>query len=202
MMNLISSMTHDISSEKASKDAEYAELRTKIRDMSRQLATNRKELNRLRPQSMETDLVELRITNLDEQKIAPDAIEWTGRTQQVMDKDVSPAFWRRKQPLVQPAQDASLVKAIELALDSSSPEANSQETLILLRRMKMWHERIQAQMKQHKASVELNSEKELQLRKFLALCTGLSELEVEEVSKCIPIRDGVNLFACSKHPLS
>jgi hypothetical protein len=187
MMSLINSMAHDINSEKASKDAEYAELRTKIRDMSRQLAANRKELDRLRPQSIENDLVELRITNLDEQKNAPDAIEWTGRSQQAMDKEVSPAFWRRKQALVQPAQDPSLVKAIELALDPSSPEANSQETLILLRRMKMWHERIQAQMKQHKASVELNSEKELQLRKFLALCTGLSELEVEEVSDFLPI---------------
>lgn len=187
MMDLISSMTHDISSEKASKDVEYAELRAKIREMSRQLATNRKELNRLRPQSMENDLVELRITNLDEQKTAPDAIEWTGRSQQAMDKDVSPAFWRRKQSLVQPAQDPSLVKAIELALDPSSSEASSQETLILLRRMKMWHERIQAQMKQHKASVELNSENELQLRKFLALCTGLSELDVEEVSHLVLI---------------
>jgi len=65
--------------------------------------------------------------------------------------------------------------------ESSLPSSDSIESIILLRKMKLWHERVYSQLDQHLMAVKgLSAEKELQMKKLISLCTGFSGKEVEE----------------------
>ncbi|KAJ3763785.1 transcription factor [Lentinula raphanica] len=62
------------------------------------------------------------------------------------------------------------------------PVGNDVETLIRLRRMKMWHVRLEELMEERLKSLkELSAEKEYMCRKIVALCTGMAVDKVEDM---------------------
>ena len=71
----------------------------------------------------------------------------------------------------------------EFDADPPLPAENSAAALVRMRRMRMWHERmegvIQARMDKLKGA---GAEKEVLCRRIVALCTGTPVEEVEEVS--------------------
>jgi len=67
--------------------------------------------------------------------------------------------------------------------DPPIPTANNIETLIKLRRMKMWHMRLEELMEERLKGLKgASTEKEYMCRRIVALCTGVSVDKVDEVS--------------------
>ncbi|KAF8653544.1 hypothetical protein AX16_003907 [Volvariella volvacea WC 439] len=83
----------------------------------------------------------------------------------------------------------STSSSTELAPSSTPPpstatptDANLVATLIRLRRMKMWHERVETLMKKRLSSLQgASAEKEYQCKKIVALCTGIPVDKVEDM---------------------
>jgi hypothetical protein len=62
------------------------------------------------------------------------------------------------------------------------PTGDSVTSLIRLRRMKMWHVRMEALVRQRLESLRgTSAEREFQCKKIVALCTGVPIDKVEEV---------------------
>lgn len=186
MTTLIKSIARDIASEKKAKDTEYKDLHLKLTLTTKTLAEKRRTLQELRSQSEELDQINQRIANLEAVRDSPDPIEWTGRFPKggpVEGSEASPAFLPRarlatttKMTHIQTGADATM------DFESSLPTSDSVESIILLRRMKLWHERMYSLLDQHLMSLKgLSAEKELQMKKLISLCTGFSGKEVEEV---------------------
>ena len=179
MSKLISSMTEDLASEKASKRIDYETVQDKLKSTTRQLAKKRRELEKLRSDSQEVDGVAQRVSKLTLLRDAPGSFDWRGRsdTDDVASRPLS--FKTRSVPPIDSPQLSSMEKDIEQALAS----ANDPKSLVLLRRVKMWHERINSVLQTPVKEVGL--EKELQYKKVIALCTGISAGEIDEV--CIHV---------------
>jgi len=174
---LLKSISQDIVSEKATKDAEYTELQRKLQESTKTLAEKRKQLVELRSHSEQLERVEQSIANLESAK-SNDTFDWTGRAEQSVEVDVLPTFRRRKDPTPPPSTREAETKS-EAALTTKS---STEEDLVMLRRMKLWHNRIFTLLTTRQASKEgLATEKENQLRKLVALCTGFSVTETDEV---------------------
>ncbi|KAG8780152.1 transcriptional regulator swi6 [Serendipita sp. 401] len=174
MKTLIESMERDISSEKAIKSTEYETLQTKLREATRTLAEKRKELETLQVSSKEADHISERISKLEILSDKPETDLWTGRA--VGGKgsdsgDAPPAFRGHKalqKRSVKPYSEKEIREALDLSL-------NRPRSLVILRRTKLWHERVSSLLKQHQASVEDASAAELsKLERVISLCTGLS----------------------------
>lgn len=183
MTRLIKSIAQDITSEKKTKETEYQDLQTKLKVATKTLAEKRRTLQELRSQSEELDQINQRITNLEAVRDNPDPIDWTGRipkTEASESSDVSPAFFHRGRPSTR--ADSHSAAEVAMDIESSLPSSDSVESIIVLRRMKLWHERVYSLLDQHlTAQKGLTAEKELQMKKLISLCTGFSGKEVEEV---------------------
>ncbi|KAG8836030.1 transcriptional regulator swi6 [Serendipita sp. 399] len=183
MKTLVESMERDIASEKETKSAEYEGLQNKLREATRTLAEKRMKLEALRLGSKEVDDISERIFKLEMLRDGPDTIHWTGRV--IEEKVSSPgdaflSFRGRKSLEKQPIRQ-QLENEARDALDPSSPTANNLKSLIILRRMKLWHERTSFLLKRHQWSVEdVNGAELSKLEKIISLCTGLSGEELDQ----------------------
>lgn len=184
MIALVKSMSEDIATEKVAKDAEYDVVQRKLKESTSTLAEKRRELGQLRSRSDELERVNESIANLDVAKDSSKDIDWTGRCQrpeQQPDSNVPSAFRRRKDLSSSSGRFSSIETEglVEVALQSDSSGVRD---LVTLRRLKLWHERIAMLLTKRRASREgLAVEKEQQLRKLVALCTGFSATEADEV---------------------
>jgi hypothetical protein len=186
MTRLIKSISHDITSEKKTKDTEYQDLQKKLTIATKTLAEKRRTLQELRSQSEELDQINQRITNLEAVRDIPDPVDWTGRILKggaPGKSGVSPAFFHRAQTATRISDTESDPRGeTTMDFESSLPSTDSIESIILLRRMKLWHERVYSLLDEHLTSLKgLSAEKELQMKKVISLCTGFSGKEVEEV---------------------
>lgn len=176
MSQLISTMTEDLASEKAAKRVDYELVQDNLKSTTKLLAEKRKELEKLRSDSQEVDGVAQRISKLTLLRDNPGSFDWRGRLGADEVMTASP-FKPRPVPPIESPQLSSMEKSVSQALAS----ANDLDSLILLRRMKLWHERINSILQQRQASAkEGGLEKELQYRKVIALCTGISADEIDE----------------------
>ncbi|PVF92812.1 apses-domain-containing protein [Serendipita vermifera] len=184
MLNLVKTMSTEVAAEKATKRSEYESLQSQLTDTTKLLARKRRELEELRSRTTKLDQVNARIRTLDTVQRPLEVIEWTGRTHQNMDaaKDaVSPSFWKRKSHPLPSSMKASIEKGVDAAMTKPLTEGNSMESLILLRRTKLWYERVMVTLAQKNSSLSnLSTEKEQQLKKIISLCTGFSGEEIDE----------------------
>jgi hypothetical protein len=193
MITLVKSMSEDIATEKVIKDVEYDIVQRKLKESTDTLAETRKELGQLRSRSDELERINESIANL---KDSSEDFDWTGRSQPLerpTDSSVPSAFRRRKDlpPSSAHFPGVDTENLVELALH---PESSSVENLVMLRRMKLWHERIAILLTRRQASREGHAaEKEHQLRKLVALCTGFSATEADEV--CVSMSFSFNTYA-------
>lgn len=184
MNQLVQSMSQDIAAEKATKDAEYEDLQRKLQEKTKLLTEKRKQLEEFRLQSEQIDHVNECISNLEAAKgSGTEDFDWTGRaSNSAMGGSVPAAFQRKKDPSTLPVSMMEMMEMetkVDSAMASQSPTLDD---LIMLRRMKLWHERIASLLTKRQTSREgLAAEKERQLRRLVALCTGFSTSEVDEV---------------------
>jgi hypothetical protein len=188
MLTLIKTMATEVAAEKSAKRAEYDSLRSQLKDTTKLLAAKRRELEELRSRTTELDRVNNRISALDIVERPPEVIDWTGRMHQTAEsgkEGVSPSFRSRKSHPIPPSIKVTLEKTVDAAMTKPLTEGNSLESLILLKRMRLWYERIMTLLAQKNSSLgHLSTEKEQQLKKLISLCTGFSETEVDKVCRC------------------
>ena len=141
---------------------------------------------------------------------SPDVFDWTGRTNDL--NAPSLAFVRRgsgsllkdelphphRQSQANPAEGGTInpaltfgngeaveedpTQSLGVLPDAPLPRDSSIQTLIKLKRMKMWHARIETLMRQQlKVLKNASAEKEMQYRKVVAECTGYPIDKVDEV---------------------
>jgi len=176
-------MAEDIAAEKLLKDTEYQAVQRKLQDAAKDLAQKRKQLEELRSQSEQLELVNISLSGLETAKGLPETFDWRGRPNlldQLAEKDVPLAFRPRKESLG--LSDLSIDETELLTEHALTSQSSRIDELIVLRRMKIWHERIGTLLTRRLAPKgELVTEKEHQLRKLVALCTGFSTTEADEV---------------------
>lgn len=185
MIGMITSLAYDMTSERQEQEKQYKKAYNRLQKTTKTLAASRQELQEWNNRCEELAQVDQRIINLHKSLEAEDIFDWTGRVaieRFQKDGDISPAFLSRNVDKHPPTND---VMELELQMDSerSLNLPNTAESVVLLRRMKLWHERMYSLLdKQLSEAKGATAEKELQLRKVVALCTGIPEETVDQVS--------------------
>jgi regulatory protein SWI6 len=176
IQNLSADFAAEIKTKQDNLDVTQAHLRAATRELSEQ----RKQIQAWQARCSELDQVTQRIRNVEHALVDEEKFDWTGRTEldggDAMGK-AGPAFHRR-------GQNSTMFVDVSFNVNAEPtlPAGDSVTSLIRLRRMKMWHVRMEALVRQRLESLRgASAEREFQCKKIVALCTGVPVDKVEEV---------------------
>ena len=218
MTKMIQELSVQMANSKKAQERRYTESKLKLVAATSQLTEHRKSMEERKAKSEELDQVNLCIRNLEQSASYPDVFDWTGRTNDLnapnlafvrrgpgsLLKDELPLLHRQSQAnsveggTVNPiltlgngeAVEEEPMQSLAALLATPLPRDSSIQTLIKLRRMKMWHARIETLMRQQlKVLKNASAEKEMQYRKVVAACTGIPNDKVDEVGRSLIIRE-------------
>jgi regulatory protein SWI6 len=211
MTKMIQELSVQMANSKKTQETRYAETKLKLVAATRQLTEHRKSMEEWKAKCEDLDWINLRIRNLEQSASYPDVFDWTGRTNDLnapslafvrrepgsLLKDELPHPHRQSQAnpveggTINPALTFGNGEAVEEepthslgALPDAPPlpRDSSIQTLIKLKRMKMWHGRVETLMRQQlKVLKNASAEKEMQYRKVVAGCAGITNDKVDEV---------------------
>ncbi|KZP25560.1 apses-domain-containing protein [Athelia psychrophila] len=171
----------EVKSKQDSLDVTQAHLRAATRELSEQ----RKQIQAWQIRCAELDQVNQRVRNLEKALAEEDGFDWTGRTDlsgNDAGKSAGPAFQWRGQSSTMVSLAGSIDLSYNVEPDPPLPTADSLQSLIKLRRMQLWHSRMEELMLQRLKSLQgASAEKEYQCKKIVALCTGITIDKVEEM---------------------
>jgi len=172
----------EIKTKQESLDVAQVRLRTATRELSEQ----RKQIQVWQSRCAELDQMNQRVRNVDKALKDEDQFDWTGRTD-LNGKDAresaGPAFQWRGQNSTMVGMGGSMDISFNVDSEPPMPTTDSVASLMRLRRLKMWHMRMEDMMAARLKSLQgASAEKEYQCKKIVALCTGLPVDNVEEVS--------------------
>lgn len=175
----------EIKSKQDSLDVTQAHLRAATRELSEQ----RKQIQAWHARCGELDQINQRVRNVEKALVDEEKFDWTGRTE--IDGNTvraGPAFQRRGTESTMVGVPGSMDVSFSVDPEPPMPTTNSVESLIRLRRMKLWHARMEEMMAARLKSMQgASAEKEYQCKKIVALCTGISIDKVEEVGVSIQL---------------
>lgn len=173
--------TQEIKSKQDNLDVTQAHLRAATRELSEQ----RKQIQMWQSRCSELDIVMQRTRNTQKALIEEDSFDWTGRTDPVAAEGselppAGPAFQKR-------GENSTMSGPVDISFnmdpDPTLPSTDSAATLVRLRRMKLWYERMEKLIDERLRLLKGSSaEKEFQCKKILSLCTGVPVDNIEEVS--------------------
>jgi regulatory protein SWI6 len=212
MSKMIQELSVQMANSKRAQDTRYTETKLKLVAATRQLTEHRKSMEEWEAKSEELDQVNLHIRNLEQSASYPDIFDWTGRTNDL--NAPSLAFVRRgpgsllkddlpyphRQSQANPVEGGTINPALTLGNNEAAEEEPIQtlrallaaplpkdpgiQTLIRLKRMKMWHTRIEMLMQQQlKVLKNASTEREMQYRKVVAAYAGIPNDKVDEVRR-------------------
>lgn len=186
MTNMIKSLGDDFGVEIKTKQEQLDVTQAHLRAATRELSEQRKRIQAWTARCGEMDQVNQRVRNVEKALEDEDHFDWTGRTE-LDGRDAmtvaGPAFQMRGQTSTMTGLGGAVELSFNLDTEPAMPTTDSVASLIKLRRMKMWHERIEALMDARMRSLQGASlVKEFQCKKIVALCTGVPVDKVEEVS--------------------
>lgn len=173
--------TQEIKSKQDTLDVTQAHLRAATRELSEQ----RKQIQTWHSRCSELDMVMQRTRNIQKALVEEDTFDWTGRTDPLIAEGselppAGPAFQKR-------GENSTMTGPVDISFnmdpDPTIPMGDTPATLIRLRRMKMWYERMERLMDERLRLLKGSSaEKEFQCKKIVSLCTGVPMDKVESVS--------------------
>lgn len=209
MTKMIQELSVQMGNSKKTQETQYTETKLKLVAATRQLTEHRKSMEEWKAKCEDLDRVNLRIRNLEQSASYPDVFDWTGRTNDLnapnlafvrrgpgsLLKDESPHPHRQSQAnpveggTINPALTFGNGEAVDEPTrslgalpDTPLPRDSSIQTLIKLRRMKMWHARVETLMRQQlKVLKNASTEKEMQYRKVVAAYAIIPNDKVDEV---------------------
>ena len=181
---MIQGLGTDFAAEVKSKQDALDVTQVHLRAATRELSEQRRQIQQWQARCGELDHTTQRVRNLERALTDEDSFDWTGRTE-LDGSDAAPhagpAFQARGEDLSGVGGGVDMPTNLEV--DPTVPLGDTAATLVRLRRLKMWHARIEQLMAARMQSLQgASAEKEFQCKKIVALCTGVPIDRVEEVS--------------------
>ncbi|KAI0270965.1 transcription factor [Russula aff. rugulosa BPL654] len=180
MTTMIQNLSADFAAEIKTKQDNLDVTQAHLRAATRELSEQRKQIQVWQARCSELDQVTQRIRNVEHALVDEEKFDWTGRTEldgvDALEK-AGPAFRRR-------GQNSTMFVDVSFNVNAEPilPTGDSVTSLIRLRRMKMWHVRMEALVRQRLESLRgASAEREFQCKKIVALCTGVPIDKVEEM---------------------
>jgi hypothetical protein len=201
MTTMIQNLSTDFQAELKAKQDALDVTQAHLRAATRELSDKRKQIQTWQSRCAELDQINQRVRNVEKALSDEDQFDWTGRTD-LNGRDardaVGPAFSYRGTGSTMIGIGGSV--DISVNVDSEPPMpggaagGDTVAMLVRLRRMKIWHQRMEELVKARLTSLQgASAEKEYQCKKIVALCTGIPIDKVEEVkltffllSTCVP----------------
>ena len=181
IQNLSTEFQSEIKTKQDGLDVTQAHLRAATRELSEQ----RKQIQAWQARCSELDQINQRVRNVEKAVADEDQFDWTGRTDLEGNdarESVGPAFQYRGTSSTMIGVGGSVDVSFSLDSEPPLPTTDSVASLIKLRRLRLWHMRMEELVKARLKSLQgASAEKEYQCKKIVALCTGLPIDKVEEV---------------------
>ncbi|KAA1475471.1 transcription factor [Dentipellis sp. KUC8613] len=181
MTSMIQGLSSDFSAEIKTKQDALDVTQAHLRAATRELSEQRKQIQAWQARCAELDQVNQRRRNIEKALADEDTFDWTGRTD-VADAPGGPAFQYRGKNSTMAGLGGIVDVSFNLEAEPTIPLADSVVNLVRLRRLKMWHERMDQLMEARLKSLHgASAEREFQCKKIVALCTGVPVDKVEEM---------------------
>jgi regulatory protein SWI6 len=184
---MIQGLSADFAAEIKTKQDNLDVTQAHLRAATRELSEQRKQIQVWQARCSELDQVTQRIRNVDRALADEVKFDWTGRTD--LDgrdalESAGPAFrWRGQNSTMAGLGEVGDV-SFSFDTEPTIPASDSVTSLIRLRRLKMWHLRMESLIRQRLEKLRgASAEREFQCKKIVALCTGVPVDKVEEVCK-------------------
>lgn len=191
MEAMIHGLSADFAAEIKTKQDTLDVTQAHLRAATRELSEQRKQIQVWQSQCAELDLITQRTRNLEKAVEEEDNFDWTGRTE--LDGSdaglrAGPAFRNRGPGSTLTGIGGPVDLSFDLEEDPALPAADSVASLIRLRRMKLWHQRMDRLMEERIHQLKgASAEKEFQCKKIVSLCTGVPMDKVEDVRHVVMI---------------
>ncbi|KAF6761714.1 transcription factor [Ephemerocybe angulata] len=185
MTTMVQSLSTEFQGEIKSKQDALDVTQAHLRAATRELSEKRKLIQVWQTRCAELDQINQRIRNVDKALAEEDRFDWTGRTD-LEGNDArataGPAFQWRGTKSTMVGMGGSVDLSFTVDSEPPVPVTDSPASLMKLRRLKLWHQRmeelVQARLKGLQGA---SAEKEYQCKKIVALCTGIPLDKVEDM---------------------
>jgi hypothetical protein len=196
MTTMIQGLSTDFQAELKAKQDALDVTQAHLRAATRELAEQRKQITAWQGRCGELDQITQRIRNVEKALTDEDQFDWTGRTDlngNDARDSAGVAFQRRGSNSTMVGIGGSVDISFSVDVEPPIPTNDSAPSMIRLRRLKMWHLRMEDLMKTRLKGLQgASAEKEYQCKKIVALCTGISIDKVEDVS--LPFLQDLQMF--------
>jgi len=187
MTGMIQSLSTEFSVEIKAKQDSLDVTQAHLRAATRELSEQRKQIQAWQARCAELDQINQRVRNLDKALADEDNFDWTGRTDLAghdAAKTAGSAFQWRGQNSTMAGLGGSVDLSFNVEAEPPLPTTDTLQSLIRLRRLQLWHTRMEELTQQRLKSLQGASlVKEYQCKKIVALCTGIPIDKVEEVRR-------------------
>ena len=185
MTAMIQSLSTEFQSEVKTKQDALDVTQAHLRAATRELSEQRKQIQAWQIRCSELDQINQRVRNVEKAVADEDQFDWTGRTDLEGNDardSVGPAFQYRGTSSTMIGVGGSVDVSFSVVSEPPLPTTDSFASLIKLRRLRLWHMRMEELVKARLKTLQgASAEKEYQCKKIVALCTGLPIDKVEEV---------------------
>ncbi|KAF8916007.1 hypothetical protein CPB85DRAFT_1291084 [Mucidula mucida] len=182
MTHMIQSLSSDFQSEIKAKQDALDVTQAHLRAATRELSEQRKQIQMWQGRCGELDTLAQRVKNVDRAIEDEVQFDWTGRggeDEDAVAESKNSAFRYRGLASTLVGNQAPV---ITIETDPPLPAGDTVQSLVKLRRLKMWHDRMEEIMEQRMRGLRgASAEKEFMCRKIIALCTGVPVDKVEEM---------------------
>jgi regulatory protein SWI6 len=182
---MIQGLSADFAAEIKTKQDNLDVTQAHLRAATRELSEQRKQIQVWQTRCSELDQVTQRIRNVDHALADEEKFDWTGRTdldgRDALESAGAAFRWRGQNSTMAALGEVGDV-SFPFDTEPTIPTSDSVTSLIRLRRLKMWHSRMEQLMHQRLEKLRgASAEREFQCKKIVALCTGVPIDKVEEV---------------------
>jgi regulatory protein SWI6 len=192
MTAMIQGLSTEFQSEVKAKQDALDVTQAHLRAATRELSEQRKQIAAWQARCGELDQINQRVRNVEKAIGDEDQFDWTGRTDLNGNdgrETAGPSFQWRGSNSTMVGIGGSVDISFNVDAEPPAPSTDSIASLIRLRRLKIWHLRMEDLMKSRLKGLQgASAEKEYQCKKIVALCTGIPIDKVEEVSVDDPVR--------------
>lgn len=185
MTAMIQSLSTDFQAELKVKQDALDVTQAHLRAATRELSEKRKQIQAWQARCAELDQITQRVRNVEKAVSEEDYFDWTGRTE-LNGKDArelaGSAFQYRGINSTMIGIGGVVDISVNVDSEPPIPVGDNEASLVRLRRMKIWHQRMEDIVKGRLKSLQgASAEKEYQCKKIVALCTGIPIDKVEDM---------------------
>ncbi|KAF9006148.1 transcription factor [Cyathus striatus] len=185
MTSMIQGLSTEFQSEIKSKQDALDVTQAHLRAATRELSEQRKQIQAWQSRCAELDQINQRVKNVEKAIVDEDQFDWTGRTDLSGNdarSSAGPAFQFRGTNSTMVGIGGSVDISFNLDSEPPVPPTDSITSLIKLRRLKLWHTRMEELVQSRLKNLQgASAEKEYQCKKIVALCTGIPIDKVEDM---------------------